>query len=329
MRYINKIRETLLLIFLFSAVLAFNASADSTNKNLTKVTIDIKNKKYTETITDKNGKEISFDMVLIPSGSFQMGSNNKEENRADHEGPQFEVQLDSYYLCTTETTLELFKAYYEETVSNKKSTKVAGKQEVDGVSGATPVYGDMSMGYSEKNPAIGMTWKNAMQFCHWLSKKTGKGYCLPTEAQWEYACRAGSDSVYGVTNSIEELEKYAWFDNNSNDETHAVGKKIPNAWGLHDMLGNVNEWVYDFYDPEAYSKIDISKPIANPQGPIEGTVHVVRGGAYDGLEEEIRCASRNFEEDWWRFGDPQIPKSRWWLPEMDIVGFRIALNLPK
>jgi formylglycine-generating enzyme required for sulfatase activity len=291
-------------------------------------------KKYTETITAKSGKKISFDMVLVPGGTFRMGSPDTETDRQDHEGPQFQVKLDPYYLCTTETTIALFKAYYEETVTAKKefisvnrvkkTTKAPSKTELDAVTGPTPVYGDMTMGYSEKHPALGMTWHNATRFCQWLSEKTGKSYRLPTEAEWEYACRAGTPHVYGVTGDEGELTDYAWFEENADDEIHAVGEKKSNAWGFYDMLGNVNEWVFDFYSERAYTKTATNSPVTNPQGPKAGKVHVARGGAFEATAAELRCAFRNFEEDWWRFGDPQIPKSKWWLPELDIIGVRVA-----
>ena len=147
-------------------------------------------KKYTETITTKDGEKVSFEMVLIPRGSFLMGSPVGQPGRGNDEGPQHRVRLNPFYLCTTETTLELFLAYYQETVSAKKdfvavqeakkNTEQASKDDVDAITGPTPVYGDLTMGYTEKHPAIGMTWHNAMTFCRWLSKKTGKVYRLPT-----------------------------------------------------------------------------------------------------------------------------------------------------
>ena len=294
-------------------------------------------KKYVETITTEQGEKLSFEMVLIPGGSFLMGSPTSQASRQDHEGPQHEVRLDSFYLCPTETTLELFLAYYQETVSAKKDffevqqakkdTEQVSKDDVDAITGPTPVYGDLTMGYGQKHPAMGMTWHNAMTFCRWLSKKTGKHYRLPTESEWEYASRAGTTHIFGFTDEPNRLADSAWYQDNSDGETHAVAKKKPNAWGLHDMLGNVSEWVYDFYSPTAYQEAAKKNPAVNPQGPKTGKVHVARGGAYHSSVEELRCAARTFEEDWWRSGDPQIPKSQWWLPEMDHIGFRVARSV--
>ncbi len=293
-------------------------------------------KKYTETVTTEDGEKLCFEMALIPSGSFLMGSPAGEAGRGNDEGPQHKVRLDAFYLCTTETTLELFLAYYQETVTAKKDfieeeqakkdAEQAGS-DVDAITGPTPVYGDLTMGYGKKHPGIGMTWHNAMTFCRWLSMKTGKQYRLPTEAEWEYACRAGSSSVFSFGDDPGWLVDFAWCEANADSEPDDVAKKKPNAWGLYDMLGNVSEWVYDFYSPTAYKQAATTTPAVNPKGPKAGRVHVARGGDYSSPTERLRCAARVFEQEWWRSGDPQMPKSKWWLPEMDFIGFRVARSL--
>ena len=293
-------------------------------------------KKYTDTITSKNGDEISFDMVLVPGGTFYMGSPDDEPGRKDDEGPQHKVRISPFYLCTNETTLELFLAYYEETMSAKKDffeaeqeTKEAeqAKKDPDAITGPTPVYGDLTMGYGKKHPAMGMTWYNAANFCKWLSQKTGRKYRLPTEAEWEYACRAGTTNTFGCADNQNQLSDFAWYEGNCEGQTNEVAGKKPNKWGLYDMQGNVREWVYDFYSSEAYKDTAKKIQIVNPQGPTSGRVHVARGGDFSSSIEGLRCATRAFEEDWWRSGDPQIPKSKWWLPQMDFIGFRIAASI--
>lgn len=319
-------------MFLFIAAVAiFLAASMVVNPAVAQ---DGSTKKYTETVTSKTGEKISFDMVLIPAGNFLMGSPASEAGRKEDEGPQHEVRLDSFYLCTTETTIELFMAYYQETVTAKKdfiTTQQEKKNdsEVDAVTGPTPVYGDMTMGYENQHPAMGMTWHNTMTFCRWLSKKTGREYRLPTEAEWEYACRAGKSDAYGCVSDSEKLKEYAWYEETADSETNTVGRKKPNAWGLYDMLGNVREWVFDFYSPDGYKQASAKSPAVNPKGPETGNVHVARGGDYSCPPKELRCAVRAFEEKWWRSGDPQIPKSMWWLPEMDIIGFRVACSVKK
>lgn len=287
---------------------------------------------HTETITPRSGGSISFVMVLVPGGTFMMGSREDEPGHKDDEGPCQQVRVSRFYLCTTETTLELFEAYYEETVGPKRDDIAAGQStgEVDAITGPTPVYGDLSMGYGKKHPAMGMTWDNAETFCVWLSKKTGRKYRLPTEAEWEYAARAGATDVFGCGNDPSRLADFAWYKANSDGELHEVGQKKSNAFGLYDVSGNVREWVSDFYSPGAYGSA-ANKPMAvnpsGPSGPSGGKVHVARGGDYNSPAEDLRCAARAFEESWWRSLDPQIPKSRWWLPQMDFIGFRIAESI--
>jgi sulfatase modifying factor 1 len=323
--------RTLIYVIALTSLLAVTMASD------TAAWQDRPLKKYTETVTTKDGEKVSFDMVLIPKGSFTMGSPVDEAGREDHEGPQHEVRLEQFYLCTKETTIELFLAYYQETVSAKrdfievqeakKDTEQQGKDEVDAITGPTPVYGDMTMGYEETHPAMGMTWHNAMTFCRWLSMKTGKKYRLPTEAEWEHACRVGTTNIFGVGNDSSGLKDFAWYEANADSETNPVGKKKPNAWGLYDMSGNVREWVFDFYSPTAYKEAAKKNPAVNPKGPKTGKVHIARGGDYSSSVEALRSAARSFEEDWWRSGDPQIPKSIWWLPEMDFIGFRVARSV--
>jgi sulfatase modifying factor 1 len=285
-------------------------------------------KKYTETITPASGGKVSFDMVLIHGGKFMMGSPNSEAGRKDDEGPQYEVRLEPFYLCTTETTFELFyDAYYEETVQRERGATEA-KEDVDAITGPTPIYGDPTMGMGGgTQPAIGLTWHNAMTFCRWLSIKTGKKYRLPTEAEWEYAARAGTKTAYFFGDDPKQLAAYAWFEDNSDQTTHEAAKKKPNPWGLYDMPGNVLEWVHDFYNPNAYAETAKKSPVLNPKGPKEGKVHVARGGAWDTPAEDLRCTARAFEEDWWRFEDPQEPKSKWWFPNKGFIGFRVARSV--
>jgi formylglycine-generating enzyme required for sulfatase activity len=170
---------------------------------------------------------------------------------------------------------------------------------------------------------MGMTWLNAMVFCKWLTKKTGKTYRLPTEAEWEYAARGGGSGTYGKGTNPGQIGDYAWFKDNSYFETHDVAQKKPNAYGLFDMLGNVREWVLDYYASDAYSQIS-DKPVVNPTGPAKTKVHVVRGGDYRSTLKTLRCAYRSYEQRSWKAGDPQIPKSRWWYPNIDYVGFRVV-----
>jgi formylglycine-generating enzyme required for sulfatase activity len=282
--------------------------------------------RYTEQVKLPGDETLSLDMVLIRGGSFSMGSPEGEADRKENEGPAHQVSLSPFYLATTETTMELFLVFYRETVTAARPETYgsATDDDVDTVSGPTPVYGDMTMGRNTRHPAIGMTWRNAVRFCRWLSEKTGKEYRLPTEAEWEYACRAGSSSSFGPAGDPSGLGKTAWFIQNSQGRPHEVGSREPNPWGLFDMQGNVREWVLDFYSPDAYSQPPPGGKWTNPKGPESGRVHVARGGDYRSALPALRCAARDYEQRFWRSGDPQMPKSRWWLPNMDIIGFRVA-----
>lgn len=299
-------------------------------------------KKFTETIKNKQGKEIAFDMVLVPGGKFKMGSPATEKGRKPHEGPQFEAEVKPFYLCAHETTWEMFMAFYDETVQEKRGdgannaakqkAEEAKKEGVDAISGPTPLYGDPTLGWGAgKRPAMGVSHINAETFCQWLSKKTGRKYRLPTEAEWEYACRAGASTPYSFGDDPDELEDYGWFEDNSDEKTHEVCQKKPNAFGLYDMHGNVMEWVSDLYSPKTYEEAAKNNPAVCPTGPTEGTVktaygfaRVARGGAFSSQASECRSAARFFEEPFWRYEDPQEPKSKWWLPKMGFIGFRIA-----
>jgi formylglycine-generating enzyme required for sulfatase activity len=286
--------------------------------------------KYTETVKTKRGEEITFDMVLIPGGRFQMGSPADEPGRKADEGPQHTVELDSFYLCTTETTLKLFKAYYRESAKAKReffATPAQKRQsEIDAMTSPTPVYGDMTMGHPDECPAIAMSWQNAVSACKWISEKTGKTYRLPTEAEWEYACRAGSTGRLSSGDDPDQAKEMAWYEDNSEKEPHHVSTKKPNAFGLYDMMGNVREWVHDFYNPAGYTGVDVTKPVSNPTGPEEGELHVARGGDHSSPIDELRSAARAYKEPWWQSLDPQLPKSKWWFPDMDFIGFRVACS---
>ena len=295
-------------------------------------------KKYTEVITDKEKKEHKLDMVLIPGGTFRMGSPEGEEGREKHEGPQHTVKLAPFYMATTETLYTFYMAFYDETHQGKRDKGLEepmdewkeALEKVDTITGPTPIYGDITNSWGEEErPVLMCSWFQAMVFCKWLSKKTGKTYRLPTEAEWEYACRAGTTTAYSFGDDPDQLEDYAWYEDNSDDMTQQVAKKKPNPWGLYDMHGNVAEWCIDFYEPTTYAERAKNNPADGAKPLAKGKVHVARGGAWDSPVEALRSAHRMFEEDWWRAEDPQEPKSRWWLPKLGIIGFRVVCEIPK
>jgi len=301
-------------------------------------------KRYTETIGTKKGEKVSFEMVLIPGGTFTMGSPQNEKDREEHEGPQHKVHIKPFYLATTETTFDLYFAFHKETSEPCNMPHMGPLSEVqmppmeeyeaavrwpDKVSqGAMCIYGDLTHGWGGgERPASGLTWMSAMVFCKWLRKKTGKHYRLPTEAEWEYACRAGTTTPYFSGTDPESMDAFAWYEDTYDEGTEPVATKKPNAFGLYDMQGNVREWVFDFYAPDAYSQKEFNPLHVNPGGPLKGDVHVARGGAYGSPVDELRSAARFPEMEWWRAEDPQEPKSRWWLPKRPFIGFRVAREI--
>src|SRR5262249_51190742 len=222
---------------------------------------------------------------------------------------------------------DLFWQTEEPAKEQKQPAKDDKDKGADAITRPTPPYTDMTFGYGhDEYPAICMTHHAAMEYCRWLSKKTGKIYRLPTEAEWEYACRAGSQTAYYFGDDAKQLGDYAWYDKNSEESPHPVGKKKPNAWGLYDMLGNVAEWCIDPYEKDAYQKFPTDKPTLSPVLlPIARRFpDVARGGSWADESEKVRSAARRGSDKTWIRLDPQRPQSIWWLTSAEFVGFRVV-----
>ena len=188
----------------------------------------------------------------------------------------------------------------------------------------TKPYCDMSFGMGKRGfPAICMTQHAARTYCKWLSAKTGRYYRLPTEAEWEYACRAGTTTAYSFGDDASQLKDYAWFADNADEVYHEVGEKKPNPWGLNDMHGNVAEWVLDQHTPEGYplDKLKKSNPLLIPKTLYPRTV---RGGGWDKPAAACRSAVREGSTEDWISQDPQFPVSIWYLTDALHVGFRVV-----
>ncbi|MEI7837482.1 MAG: formylglycine-generating enzyme family protein [Planctomycetota bacterium] len=227
------------------------------------------------------GKGVAMDLSLIPAGKFTMGSPEGEEDRQPDEGPPHDVTISKpFYMGVYEVTQEQYEA----------------------ITGANPSYFK-----GAKNPVEQASWDEAVEFCKKLSAKTGKAVRLPTEAQWEYACRAGTKTRFGVCDKDADLNEYGWSAANSESKTHPVGQKKPNAWGLYDMHGNVWEWCSDWYADSYANAGD-----RDPQGAQSGSDRVLRGGSWFSLPLLCRSAIR----DW---GAPDVRGSH--------VGFRVAVDL--
>jgi formylglycine-generating enzyme required for sulfatase activity len=317
---------------------------------------------YSEAIP---GTNVSFEMVPAPGGEFLLGSPAAEAEREVDEGPQVRVTVKPFWIGKCEVTWAEYRSFMAMYDAFKKMQLLAtsgksggagaaandwrlvlahawnGKLEedwgVDAVTTPTPLY-DSSVTYSAgeqpNQPAVTMTQFAAKQYTKWLSGITGRDYRLPSEAEWEYAARAGTTTAYSFGDDAAELGTYAWFEENSDYQTHPVGAKKPNPWGLYDVHGNVAEWTLDEYQADAYAKLGA--------GPIEAASairwptdskpfpRVIRGGSWLVAPPACRSAARHkSEEDEWKLSDPNIPLSPWWFTEEAAqgVGMRVVRPL--
>ena len=222
---------------------------------------------------------------------------------------------------THEVTYEEYIIFQDKAFDSKASQNVQ-EFDVDAITRPSPPYLDFTYGMGRHGgfPAVSMTQQAALRYCHWLYLKTGQFYRLPTEKEWEYACKAGKNAPYYFGEDQDDLEDYAWYFDNSFEKYHATGQKKPNAWGLFDMLGNVSEWMLDQYSANPIAIIQ-SEEWTKPKGKYGRTV---RGGAYDDDAESCSCTYRLRSNPKWQARDPQIPKSIWWNPDSPFVGFRLV-----
>jgi hypothetical protein len=223
-----------------------------------------------------------FDMLPIPS----------DESKG----------IKAFYISKTEITWEAFDVYLYGLDETAAPAKPASAPQPDAITRPSKPYLPPDRGFGHEGfAAITMSFKNAENFCAWLSAKTGRKYRLPTENEWEYACRAGATGPYFFGDNAKKLGDYAWFAANGDDVAHAVGKKKPNDWGLYDMLGNVEEWC---------SGRD-GKP-------------VLKGGSYRDDAEALKITAHKPNSPSLNAADPQVPKSKWWLANGPHVGFRVV-----
>jgi sulfatase modifying factor 1 len=288
---------------------------------------------------------VSFNMIAVKGGAFKMGSPENEPFRKSDEGPVRNVTVSPFFMGEVEVTWDEFWTFFASTMSegrvdpNEVIAHNAGSP--DAVTGPTPPFGIPDQGWgSGKRPAITMTHYSAGIYCQWLSKVTGKHYRLPTEAEWEYACRAGSEApyffpgdpkrlseqgfrskIFGADTSI--INRYVVYTLNSSGKTQESGFVKANPYGLKNLQGNVLEYCSDFYDPDAYSKT--AATVENPKGPESGEEFVIRGGNYAYDAKDLRSATRGFTRtaDWLKT-DPQQPKSIWWYSDIKGIGFRVV-----
>lgn len=296
-------------------------------------------KNYEEMIP---GTTVSFNMIAVKGGTFKMGTPENEPYRRADEGPVREVAVDSFWMGEIEVSWNEYLAFFNATSSQGRKEAVEENDSIDGISGATPPWGAPDQGWGKgKRPAITMSYHGAETYCRWLSSVTGKKYRLPTEAEWEFAARGGTETPYFFEGSPKDfvadgffgklfgadtavINSYAVYKENSPTKTQEPSVVWPNPFGLKNMLGNVAEFCLDYYDPAVYSKYPKGL-VKNPRGPRNGMEHVVRGGAYDSSAKDLRAGRRDFTKTKeWLVTDPQIPKSIWWYSDSKNVGFRVV-----
>ncbi len=303
---------------------------------------------FTETIP---GTSASINMIAIPGGSFKMGSPENEPFHKADESPQRNVTISPFFMAEVEVTWDQFWAFYGETMSEGRTHPDViyannTREDLDAVSGPTPPFGFPDQGWGQgSRPAITMTHYSAETFCQWLSLKTGKKYRLPTEAEWEYAARGGTETPYYFEGSPKDytndgfwnglfgadttvINSHVIYANNSKNRTQEPTKMKANPFGLKNMLGNVMEYCSDWYAEDAYSQMQDGA--VDPKGPATGEEYVVRGGYYVDDAANLRSAARGkTNHDAWLNTDPQNPKSIWWYSDIKGIGFRVVCEVPE
>ena len=289
------------------------------------------------------GTNVNFTMVPIPGGTFLMGSHADDPKRKIDEEPQVKVHVSPFWMSKYELTWAEYKRFMDlsrqfRRLKQKGLREITGKNKIDAVSAPSSLY-DPAFSFAEgegnDQPAATISQFSAMQYSKWLSLLTETFYRLPSEAEWEYACRAGTTTAYYFGDDPGQLQQHAWFAENSAEERHPVGKLKPNPWGLHDMHGNVAEWVLDAYAENAYSACKKNGVTAEETIRRSSDIfpRVVRGGSFESIPRQCRSAARLASNKNWQNEDPDYPKSPWWYTDSPAtgVGFRLIrpLNEPK
>jgi formylglycine-generating enzyme required for sulfatase activity len=269
---------------------------------------------------------IGMRLNLIPAGEFVMGSSDSDKDARDDEKPQHRVRITQpFYLGVHPITRGQFRRFVEATRYQTEAAKDGkggygwDEEDLEWVRDPKLTWQTPGIDQTDDHPVVRVSWNDASAFCDWLSQQEGQKYRLPTEAEWEYACRAGTTKRFSFGDRARALDQYAWYSNNSILQeqqvgegiilmpggTHPVGEKKSNAFGLNDMHGNVWEWCSDWYDEDYYEQ----SPAADPRGPGRAAYRVFRGGSWEDVAEDARSACRE-----------------WRIPEVrgNTLGFRLA-----
>ena len=284
------------------------------------------------------GTEVSFWMEPVPGGEFLMGSPESEKSREESEGPQRKISVDPFWMARCEVTWAEYRRFMSlyssfKSFEQQGLRKVNDENQVDAITAPTMLYEpEFTFEYGEDDelPAVTITQYSAKQYSKWMSAITECQFRIPTEAEWEYACRAGATTAYSFGDDPGLLPEYAWFKGNTEESgTRKVGQKKPNSWGLFDMHGNVAEWVLDSLEPYKVSEEPLNAT-ANWVSSEELDPRIVRGGSWEFPAGQCRCASRlGSDSEAWREYDPNLPKSPWWFTTDPArgVGFRLVRPL--
>ena len=286
------------------------------------------------------GTDVTFEMQPIPGGKFKLGSPESEADRKEDEGPQVEIEVAPFWMGTYEVTWSEYKQYMRmhdlfKKLAQAKLQPITEENKEYVVTAPSNLYDPtftFQFGEDPRQPALSMSQFAAKQYTKWLSGISGVSYRLPTEAEWEYACRAGTTTAYSFGDDAGQLGEYAWFMDNGEESTHVVGEKKPNPWGLYDMHGNVAEWVLDEYTEKGYAKLAGKSSAAADavQWPTKLFPRTIRGGSWDDDAAGCRSAARRgTDDDAYRNDDPNFPKSPWWFTTGHglAVGMRIVRPL--
>ena len=276
----------------------YNLKVTADDYKTTEETVILKPlEKLNKSITLEEGSDADYgiEMVYVKGGTFTMGCSSEQSDCDDDEKPVHEVTVDDFYMGKYEVTVAQFKQFIDETSYRTDAYKegwsyvyTGSFKKKNGVNWQCDAIGNQRPPSEYNHSVIHVSWNDAVAYCKWLSRKTGKGYRLPTEAEWEYASREGangSSTKYAGSNNIDDV---AWYNGNSGGKTHPVGQKQPNELGIYDMSGNVWEWCADWYDNDYYD----NSPRNNPQGPSSGEYRLLRGGSWFDDDGSCRVAHR-------------------------------------
>lgn len=283
--------------------------------------------------------DLSIEMVPIPGGKVVWGSPESEDGRQEIEGPSVEVEVAPFWMAKHEVTWKQYKHFMKfhdafKRFADQGIRKLTDDNRVDAIAAPSNLYDPgftFDAGDGPNEPAATMSQFSAKQYTKWLSLSSRVFFRLPTEPEWEHACRAGSNTAYSFGDDPEELGEHAWFEDNSEYARHDVGQKKANAFGLYDMHGNVAEWVLDMAYENGYEHLAGQENLTVATAfrwPHQWFGRVAKGGSFELPASDCRVASRLLSEDLWRDSDPNQPRSPYWYTSFPATGVGMRVMIP-